>query len=223
LARTRSAPASGPYWSLMFEISESQYKPVKQDATKLGGTAGTWWVKCREGQQTPCSWVHALFHSLAPCSRTMVCISMFSQIIKDSRVGAFVSLVAPCVWVSMVSISMAVCFGQGFLWWQVSWADMRSPQAAGVWKNHTRNSTVCCTVSITLLLCAVDCFCRPEVVAETIRGAINTKLIEPGTEIVSIYHRRWGAVAGMSAGLWRTTVVAACVLPPMAAGGCCTV
>ena len=42
-----SAPASaeakdGPYWSLMFEVSESQYKPVKQDAVTLGGTAGTW-------------------------------------------------------------------------------------------------------------------------------------------------------------------------------------
>jgi hypothetical protein len=40
---------------------------------------------------------------------------------------------------------------------------------------------------LAVTLCAL---CRPEVVAETIRGAINTKLIEPGTEIVSIYHRR---------------------------------
>ncbi|KAG2502052.1 hypothetical protein HYH03_000546 [Edaphochlamys debaryana] len=42
-----SDPASadgkaGPYWSLMFEVSESNYKPVDQEQTKLGGTAGTW-------------------------------------------------------------------------------------------------------------------------------------------------------------------------------------
>jgi protoporphyrinogen oxidase len=35
-------PQGGPYWSLMFEISESQYKPVDQEEVKLGGTAGTW-------------------------------------------------------------------------------------------------------------------------------------------------------------------------------------
>ncbi|KAL6769868.1 hypothetical protein ACKKBG_A32675 [Auxenochlorella protothecoides x Auxenochlorella symbiontica] len=34
--------AEGPYWSLMFEISESQYKPVSMKDTKLGGSAGTW-------------------------------------------------------------------------------------------------------------------------------------------------------------------------------------
>lgn len=42
-----SAPADGgakpgPYWSLMFEISESQYKPVSMESTTLGGTAGAW-------------------------------------------------------------------------------------------------------------------------------------------------------------------------------------
>lgn len=37
-----STNQSGPYWSLMFEISESSYKPVAQDDVKLGGTAGTW-------------------------------------------------------------------------------------------------------------------------------------------------------------------------------------
>ena len=37
-----SEPAAGPYWSLMFEISESKYKPVSMEPTKLGGTAGTW-------------------------------------------------------------------------------------------------------------------------------------------------------------------------------------
>ena len=40
-----SAPADGsakegPYWSLMFEISESNYKPVNQDPVQLGGK--TW-------------------------------------------------------------------------------------------------------------------------------------------------------------------------------------
>lgn len=40
-----SAPAStdaeeGPYWSLMFEISESSYKPVDMTSTDLGGIAG---------------------------------------------------------------------------------------------------------------------------------------------------------------------------------------
>eukprot|EP00899_Mesostigma_viride_P028486 jgi/Mesvir1/8822/Mv02723-RA.1 len=36
-----SGPAPGPYWSLMFEVSESQYKPVKQDPVAIPG-AGTW-------------------------------------------------------------------------------------------------------------------------------------------------------------------------------------
>eukprot|EP01025_Chloroclados_australasicus_P045141 TRINITY_DN4925_c0_g1_i3.p1 TRINITY_DN4925_c0_g1~~TRINITY_DN4925_c0_g1_i3.p1 ORF type:complete len:419 (-),score=29.60 TRINITY_DN4925_c0_g1_i3:68-1324(-) len=30
----------GPYWSLMFEISESKYKPVNQEQIQLGGRAG---------------------------------------------------------------------------------------------------------------------------------------------------------------------------------------
>lgn len=33
-------PKPGPYWSLMLEISESSYKPVPQEPTKLAG--GTW-------------------------------------------------------------------------------------------------------------------------------------------------------------------------------------
>ena len=37
-----SAVAAGPYWSLMFEISESSYKPVAQDQVQLGGAAGSW-------------------------------------------------------------------------------------------------------------------------------------------------------------------------------------
>ncbi|WZN62748.1 putative adrenodoxin reductase [Chloropicon roscoffensis] len=32
----------GPWWSLMFEVSESEKKFVNQDMVKLGGTAGTW-------------------------------------------------------------------------------------------------------------------------------------------------------------------------------------
>ena len=32
--------------------------------------------------------------------------------------------------------------------------------------------------------------CRSAIVRETLLGAINTKLIEAGSEIVSIYHRR---------------------------------
>lgn len=39
----------GPYWSLMFEVSESQYKPVNQAEVKLGGTAGTWCVRVIRG------------------------------------------------------------------------------------------------------------------------------------------------------------------------------
>lgn len=35
-----SEAKEGPYWSLMFEISESKLKPVKQDTIKLGG--GKW-------------------------------------------------------------------------------------------------------------------------------------------------------------------------------------
>ena len=54
-----SAPADGsarpgPYWSLMFEISESQFKPVEKGDVTLGGTAGGFCVvhsnkggKCR--------------------------------------------------------------------------------------------------------------------------------------------------------------------------------
>ena len=37
----------GPYWSLMFEISESQYKPVPQTPVALGDSAG-------EGLCPPC-------------------------------------------------------------------------------------------------------------------------------------------------------------------------
>jgi len=33
---------AGPYWSLMFEVSESSYKPVAQDPVALGGSGGTW-------------------------------------------------------------------------------------------------------------------------------------------------------------------------------------
>lgn len=32
--------------------------------------------------------------------------------------------------------------------------------------------------------------CRPAIVAETLRGAIATQLIDSRSEIVSIYHRR---------------------------------
>ena len=35
-----SSAKSGPYWSLMFEVSESQYKPVNQEPLQLGGK--TW-------------------------------------------------------------------------------------------------------------------------------------------------------------------------------------
>jgi protoporphyrinogen oxidase len=42
-------PAEGPYWSLMFEVSESaEFKPVKQGDVTLGGTAGTWPEVVRE-------------------------------------------------------------------------------------------------------------------------------------------------------------------------------
>ena len=36
------APKGGPYWSLMFEISESKFKPVDCSTVTLGGSAGTW-------------------------------------------------------------------------------------------------------------------------------------------------------------------------------------
>lgn len=35
-------PAAGPYWSLMFEVTESRQKPVNQTPVVLGGTTGTW-------------------------------------------------------------------------------------------------------------------------------------------------------------------------------------
>jgi hypothetical protein len=37
-----SSSSAGPYWSLMFEVSESSFKPVAQQPVKLGGTAGIW-------------------------------------------------------------------------------------------------------------------------------------------------------------------------------------
>jgi hypothetical protein len=39
-APTDSSAKAGPYWSLMFEISESQYKKVNQEPVELGGK--TW-------------------------------------------------------------------------------------------------------------------------------------------------------------------------------------
>ncbi len=37
--------------------------------------------------------------------------------------------------------------------------------------------------------------CRPAVVRDTLRGAIATQLIQPDSEIVSIYHRRYEGTA----------------------------
>lgn len=46
--------AEGPYWSLMFEISESQYKPVSMKDTKLGGSAGVGRGRgCERGGEIP--------------------------------------------------------------------------------------------------------------------------------------------------------------------------
>lgn len=39
---TAAAAAVGPYWSLMFEVTESSCRPVDQTPVTLGGTAGTW-------------------------------------------------------------------------------------------------------------------------------------------------------------------------------------
>jgi hypothetical protein len=43
-AAAAAAAAAGPYWSLMFEVTESSCKPVDQSPVTLGGAAGTWWV-----------------------------------------------------------------------------------------------------------------------------------------------------------------------------------
>jgi uncharacterized protein affecting Mg2+/Co2+ transport len=40
---------AGPYWSLMFEVSESQFKPVNQEPVQLGGK--TWCVMGAGGRQ----------------------------------------------------------------------------------------------------------------------------------------------------------------------------
>lgn len=37
-----AAAVAGPYWSLMFEVTESSCKPVDQAPVTLGGSAGTW-------------------------------------------------------------------------------------------------------------------------------------------------------------------------------------
>ncbi|KAF6264651.1 hypothetical protein COO60DRAFT_75783 [Scenedesmus sp. NREL 46B-D3] len=50
-ARGSSGSSSGPYWSLMFEVSESSLKPVAQQPVQLGGTAGTWPAVVRETLQ----------------------------------------------------------------------------------------------------------------------------------------------------------------------------
>lgn len=47
-----AAAGSGPYWSLMFEVTESSCKPVDQTPVTLGGTAGAWWV-----QHIPAQWL----------------------------------------------------------------------------------------------------------------------------------------------------------------------
>jgi hypothetical protein len=41
-AADSAEPQPGPYWSLMFEISESQYKPVDQQSVAIGGQQ--WWA-----------------------------------------------------------------------------------------------------------------------------------------------------------------------------------
>lgn len=42
-AESNATTKTGPYWSLMFEVSESaEYKPVDGTPTVLGGNAGTW-------------------------------------------------------------------------------------------------------------------------------------------------------------------------------------
>lgn len=33
---------TGPYWSLMFEVCESSYRPVNQEPVQLGRSAKTW-------------------------------------------------------------------------------------------------------------------------------------------------------------------------------------
>lgn len=54
------------------------------------------------------------------------------------------------------------------------------------------------TCNLCTILCAdgctVDLFlvmpCRPAVVLETLRGAVATQLLQPGSEVVSLFHRR---------------------------------
>ena len=41
-APASAAPAGGPWWSLMFEVSQSEKKPLDLSPVALGGTAGTW-------------------------------------------------------------------------------------------------------------------------------------------------------------------------------------
>ena len=42
-APANAEPQEGPYWSLMFEVSESaSFKPVNQEPVTLAGAAGTW-------------------------------------------------------------------------------------------------------------------------------------------------------------------------------------
>lgn len=74
-APASSDSAEGPYWSLMFEVSESKaYKPVNQDPVKLGGTAGEWPKVVQETIQgaintellQPDSEIVSIYHRLSP-------------------------------------------------------------------------------------------------------------------------------------------------------------
>lgn len=87
-APASSAPAPGPFWSLMFEVSESQYKPVGQEQVTLGGAAGTWAQLVRDTIQgaintqliQPGDEIVSIYHRCVDC-RFLLCSKTASMAI----------------------------------------------------------------------------------------------------------------------------------------------
>jgi hypothetical protein len=79
-----AAAAGGPYWSLMFEVTESSCKPVDQMPVTLGGTAGTWWGHRHTAQPQTSTWVH---HIAQPQTPTWVHHSTASMLLQSSALG----------------------------------------------------------------------------------------------------------------------------------------
>ena len=150
------ARAQGPYWSLMFEVSESYLKPVNQQPITLAGTAGE-----AEGRPS----IESGAGGGAACGGAA----------RAPGHAAPASMQLPAIWQSLGPAGQRV--GQSL---------------PGKVCEHCRRSQPACPP----VRPPIPASSRPvpgtwpEVVRETLIGAINTKLCSPKDEIVSIFHRR---------------------------------